>query len=34
MVLKFKYLMLLGEFRDKITPDIDFTDEALVQIIL
>ena len=34
MVLKFKYLMLLGEFLNKITPDIDFTDEALVQIIL
>ena len=34
MVLKFKYFMRLGEFLDKINPDIDLTDEALVQVIL
>ena len=31
MVLKDKHLMLPGEFPDTVTPDIDFTDEAVVQ---
>ena len=28
---KYEYLMLPGSFPDKETPDIDFTDEAVVQ---
>ena len=31
MVSKYGYLMLPGVFSDKITPVIDFTDEAVVQ---
>ena len=31
MVSKYGHLMLPGAFPDKITPDIDFTDEAVVQ---
>ena len=31
MVSKYGYLMLPGAFADKVTPDIDFTDEAVVQ---
>ena len=31
MVSKYGHLMLPGTFPEKITPDIDFTDEAIVQ---
>ena len=31
MVSKYGHLMLPGVFPDKITPEIDFTDEAVVQ---
>ena len=31
MVSKYGHLMLPGLFSDKITPDIDFTDEVVVQ---
>ena len=31
MVSKYGHLMLPGTFTDKITPHIDFTDEAVVQ---
>ena len=31
MVPKYGRLMLPGAFRDRFTPDVDFTDEALVQ---
>ena len=31
MVLKYGHLMLPGSFPDKVTPAIDFTDEAVVQ---
>ena len=31
MVTKYGHLMLPGTFADKLTPDIDFTDEAVVQ---
>ena len=31
MVSKYGYMMLSGVFPDKVTPDIDFTDEAVVQ---
>ena len=31
MVSKYGYLMLPGAFTDKVTSDIDFTDEAVVQ---
>ena len=31
MMAKYGQLMLLGAFQDKETPDIDFTDEAVVQ---
>ena len=31
MVLKYRYLMLPGIFPDKVTPDIDFTDEVVLQ---
>ena len=30
MVLKYGHMMLPGGFPDKVTPDIDFTNEALV----
>ena len=31
MLSKYGHLMLKGAFPDKITPDIDFVDEAAVQ---
>ena len=31
MASKYRYLILPGAFPDKVTPDIDFTDEAVVQ---
>ena len=31
MVSKYEHFMLPGAFRDRVTPDIDFTDEAVVQ---
>ena len=31
MVSKYGHLMVPGVFPDKIVPDIDFTDEAVVQ---
>ena len=31
MVSKYENFMLLGAFPDKVTADIDFTDEAVVQ---
>ena len=31
MVSKCVHLLLLGEFTDKVTPDIDSSDEAVVQ---
>ena len=31
LMSKYRYLMLLGAFPDKVTPDIDFIDEAVVQ---
>ena len=31
MVFKYGHLILPGVFPDKITPDIDFTDEGVVQ---
>ena len=31
MVSKYGHLMPPGAFTDKITPDIDFTDEAVVE---
>ena len=31
MVSKYGYLMLPGAFTDKVTPNIDFTDEAVAQ---
>ena len=31
MVWKYEHLMLLGVFPDKITPVLDFPDEAVVQ---
>ena len=31
MVSKYGHLMPLGAFTDKITPDTDFTDEAVVE---
>ena len=31
MVSKYEHLMLPGVFPDKVTTDIDFTDEAIVQ---
>ena len=31
MVSKYGHLMLPGTFTDKVIPDIDFTDEAVVQ---
>ena len=31
MVLKYGYLMLPGAFPDKVIPDIDITDEVVVQ---
>ena len=31
MVLKYEHLMLPGIFPHKITPTIDFTDDAVVQ---
>ena len=31
MVLKYGHLLLPGAFPCKVTPDIDFTDEAVVQ---
>ena len=30
MASKYRYLILPGAFPDKVTPDIDFTDEAVV----
>ena len=33
MALKYGYLMLPGTFPDKVTPDIYFTDEAVVKAI-
>ena len=30
MELKYQHLMLIGVFPDKVTIDIDFTDEAVV----
>ena len=31
LAVKYGHLMLPGAFLDKVTPDIDFTDEAAVQ---
>ena len=31
MVSKYGHLMIPGGFPDKVTPDIDFTDEGVVQ---
>ena len=31
MMSKYEYLMLTGAFPDKVTPYIDFKDEAVVQ---
>ena len=31
MAVKYGYLMLPVAFPDKVTPDIDFTDESVVQ---
>ena len=31
MVLKYGYLMPPGEFPDEVTPDIDFTEEEVIQ---
>ena len=31
MIVKYGHLMLTGAFLDKKIPDIDFTDEAVVQ---
>ena len=31
MVSKYGYLMLPGAFPDKVTPDIGFTDQVVVQ---
>ena len=31
MASKYRYLILPGAFPDKVAPDIDFTDEAVVQ---
>ena len=31
MVSKYGHLMLPGAFLDKVTPDIDFTDDIVVQ---
>ena len=31
MASKYRYLILPGAFPDKVTPDTDFTDEAVVQ---
>ena len=31
MVSKYGYLMLPGSFPDKVIPDIDFTNEAVLQ---
>ena len=30
MLSKYQYLMLPGVFTDKVTPNLDFTDEAVI----